>query len=326
MDYYKAKKIVKKYINCGITRIPSNYITDDWVITTLDNKAREISSEKLDTVFFLNRADFKNLEYKFQEGAMQTMSKLGFISQDDYFLAEDTISIAEGNQIKTRQLETMNVYENIDGKQYFILKNENLISTRVSFEGKISIEERYIYGIPQSVEPNFDFFTKRRISRSIHSDEMFKYCFQERIDYSDSQFSQIKRNILLSAKHGHCMNRFKDSTKTTLTQITYDFRIDRLEEGIESTLNYHEYPLIYVKKEKPTKDVEKNFDSGDFYVKFHQSVSNPNYILVKDIDLFQKMLENDDKKFISDACDYNHLLSIHEIDDLTIVPVMFIGN
>jgi len=324
MDYYKAKKIVKKYINNGMTREPSNYITDDWAIKILDNGVRVISSENLNTAFLLNKVDFNNLEYDFQEGALQTISKIGFVSQDEYFLAEDTIAIAEENQIKTRQLEPINVYKNIDGKEYFILKKENLISTNLCFGGKIRIEKSSLYGIHQSVEPDFNFFTKRRITTSIYSEDMHKYCFQEKLTFSDSKLSEIKRNVLLSTKSGACMNRFKDSTKTRLTQITYDFRLDGLEKGNITSLSYFEYPLLYIRKGKPTKDFEKEFESGNFYVQFHRS--NHNYIKIKDIDLFQKMLENDDKKFISDLLDYEDLISENKLDGLTVVPVMFIGN
>ena len=140
MDSKEAYKIITS----------SSEITDDWKIIIHDKNV-EIISFNLSFSKYISFERYVKKYSDFNEDmnliGEYYFSSIGFISQEDYFLAEDILST---DKIKNKDLKYGYKYLGIDGKEYTYIDNLNIKSIDIDFENLL-----FTKGIKKGI---FQFF------------------------------------------------------------------------------------------------------------------------------------------------------------------------
>jgi len=145
-----AKAITKSFINMGVKRTP--FIATDWEFILEDESVYLVSDENHLKYYFSSLNTYSKMylfgpfkhdinDNKLLESSYYT--SCGFVSEDDFFLAEDVIS--QNIKFKLSQMNNRNLYLSDNGKEYLYIFEYKLeiIKERFITTGKI-IKERFI--------------------------------------------------------------------------------------------------------------------------------------------------------------------------------------
>ena len=293
MTYYDNLDILKKYVNQGQKIDPSKLIAKDWNHKQISSGYVRVFSKDLDIELKVKQAIFYEND-RYQEGVFQTWTSIGFVSQDEFYAAEDMIEKYKGTQIKEKDINHLGVYEDISGDIFMIFKKDlNIKSSRRNFISKITIEDNFInlYGV--KLDSNFNpvgkdfsilgdrvkikevFLTQREIEKKFKVKE---------IDISEKKRKSILKNIFKSGfftEGNISLSFYSDESFVEGASWRASDKTDNYELR---EVNYKNTRLYYICRKEYY--VKGSFKEGDFYYSYI------NYQKIPEINKLKEILNN----------------------------------
>ena len=294
MTYYDNLDILKKYVNQGKKIDPSKLISEDWEYKQISSGYVRVFSKNLDIELKIKQAIFHE-NNRFQEGIFQTWTSIGFVSQDEFYEAEDMIETYKETQIKEKDIKHLGIYEDVSGDIFMIFKKDlNIRSSRREMDFKISIQDTFInvYGV--ALNKNFEpigrslsiYFDRIKLKKAYLTQREIEKKFKvKEVEISDKKRSSILKNIFKSSflTEGNILlsfytdESFVEGCSWRAPDNTDVYELIEVDKSFNGRLYYICHKEDYIKG---------SFKEGDFYYNY------VSYQKIPDINKLKEVLNN----------------------------------
>ena len=345
MNYYTAKDILKIYINNKEKRDPAELLSNDWKVKINVNKVF-ITSERLSISLQLTLRKYNQMIEK--ECDFKTFTSIGFVSQEDFFLAQDTIDLSESQRIKYKDLDNLSIVEDIKGDIYLILKDKIVHRdiSRNSFSGYKDKESfTYEINIP-AIKIN-----KKQFESALKYDETFFYSVSQHDLISSTDINKILFNNILNIKKEFILKSLKqlfrfnfihnsnvsihleDYEDLSITNVALDPRRFNQNLAPNSAVqnfieDYDKGGLVFISNEHYIKKIEFSgdidYNNGSFYIREQSILTGKTYLIkIIDINKFKDRL-SEKLDYVDDLFDADDIFKLVDLEKYTIIPIVFI--